>query len=59
MQVTDISLDHDLGYDERSTGFYVVLWIEEQVEVHSANVSARANMEAGIRAIVARANPHL
>ena len=68
-QVTEISLDHDLGDDERGTGYDVVLWIEEQValhgfippkiSVHSANVSARAKMEAGIRAIMARANTHL
>ncbi len=68
-EVVEISLDHDLGDDERGTGYDVVLWIEEQValngfvppqiSVHSANVSARAKMEAGIRAIMARANPHL
>lgn len=67
-QVTMISLDHDLGDDERGTGYDVVLWIEEQVAlygfvppkiaVHSANVSARNKMEAGIRAIMARANHH-
>lgn len=59
--VTDLSLDHDLGDDARGTGYDVVLWIEEQVAttnfqppeivVHSANVSARAKMEAGIRSI--------
>jgi hypothetical protein len=69
VQVTEISLDHDLGDDERGTGYDIVLWIEEQVvlhgfvppkiSVHSANVSARAKMEAGIRAIIARANSHL
>ncbi len=68
-QVTEISLDHDLGDDERGTGYDVVLWIEEQValygfvppkiSVHSANVSARVKMESGIRAIMARVNPHL
>ena len=68
-QVTEISLDHDLGDDERGTGYDVVLWIEEQValhgfvppkiSVHSANVSARAKMEAGIRTIIARAISHL
>jgi hypothetical protein len=67
--VVEISLDHDLGDDERGTGYEVVLWIEEQVAlhgfvppqitVHSANVSARAKMEAGIQAIMARANPQL
>lgn len=68
-QVIEISLDHDLGDDERGTGYDVVLWIEEQVilhgfvppqiSVHSANVSARAKMELGIRAIMARVNSHL
>ena len=60
-QVTEISLDHDLGDDERGTGYDVVTWIEEAValegfvppiiRVHSANSSARMKMEAGIRAI--------
>jgi len=59
--VTEISLDHDLGDDERRTGYDVVLWIEEAVVtrgfrppamyVHSANTSARSKMEAGIAAI--------
>ena len=60
-EVTDLSLDHDLGDDERGTGYDVLFWIEEQVamegfvppamSVHSANSSARIKMEAGIRAI--------
>ena len=29
--VTEISLDHDLGDDDRGTGYDVVLWIEEAV----------------------------
>lgn len=59
--VTDLSLDHDLGDDERGTGYDVVLWIEKAVatrgfkpprmKVHSANSSARLKMEAGIRSI--------
>ena len=59
--VTHLSLDHDLGDDNHGTGYDVVLWIEEQVAttnfqppeiaVHSANVSARTKMEAGIRSI--------
>ncbi len=62
--VTEISLDHDLGDDERGTGYDVVLWIEEAValrgfkppkmSVHSANSSARMKMEAGIAAIERR-----
>ena len=60
--VEEISLDHDLGDDERGTGYDVVLWIEEQVitagftpprmTVHSANTSAREKMERGIAAII-------
>jgi hypothetical protein len=59
--VEEISLDHDLGDDERGTGYDVVLWIERavatagfvppRIRVHSANSSARAKMEAGIEAI--------
>lgn len=60
-EVTEISLDHDLGDDEHGTGYDVVLWIEEAVfidgfeppiiYVHSANSSARAKMELGIKNI--------
>ena len=60
-QVTEISLDHDLGDDERGTGYDVILWIEEavvlrgfvppKVLVHSANASAREKMLAGIQSI--------
>lgn len=60
-QVEELSLDHDLGDDERGTGYDVVLWIEEAVvlrgfkppkmAVHSANSSAREKMLAGIRSI--------
>jgi len=62
-EVTEVSLDRDLGDDDRGTGYDVVLWIEEQVALHgfvppmmsvrSANVSARTKMENGIRAIEA------
>ena len=55
--VTDVSLDHDLGDDERGTGYDVILWIENAVvtngfqpptvTVHSAISSARLKMEAG------------
>lgn len=64
--VSEISLDHDLGNDDRGTGYDVVLWVEEQVvtrgfsppkmSVHSANPSARLKMESGIRSIEARAS---
>jgi|SRR4051812_10575371 hypothetical protein len=60
--VTEVSLDHDLGNDEKGTGYDVVLWIEEAValrgfkppklSVHSANSSARLKMERGIENIV-------
>jgi len=56
-----ISLDHDLGDDDHGTGYDVILWIEEavvnnnfkppEIIVHSANVSARIKMEAGIKNI--------
>lgn len=60
-EVVELSLDHDLGDDERGTGYAVVLWIEESVamrgfkppkiHVHSANSSAREKMERGVAAI--------
>lgn len=56
--VEAVSLDHDLGDDQRGTGYDVVLWLEEAVitkgfvppvvTVHSANISARRKMEQGI-----------
>ncbi len=68
--VKEISLDHDLGDDERGTGYDVVLWIEEavftqgfkppKIKVHSANSSARLKMELGIKKIESkhRSNIH-
>ena len=60
-QIEELSLDHDLGNDERGTGYDVILWIEEavalygfippKISVHSANSSAVAKMLAGIQAI--------
>lgn len=60
-QVTEISLDHDLGDDDRGTGNDVIQWIEEQVvtnnfippviRVRSANISAKQKMELGISSI--------
>ena len=57
-EVEEISLDHDLGDDDRGTGYDVVLWIEREVatngfhppeiRVHSVNSSARQKMELGI-----------
>lgn len=59
--VTELSLDHDLGDDKRGTGNDVIVWIEEAVatskfnppiiKVHSANISARIKMEKGIESI--------
>jgi hypothetical protein len=59
--VSEISLDHDLGDDDRGTGYDVITWIEEAVvvrgfsppiiRVHSANPAARTRMELGIAAI--------
>jgi len=66
-EVEELSLDHDLGDDERGTGYDVVLWIEEavalhqfkppKITVHSANSSAREKMLAGIRSIERLAPP--
>ncbi|MCP3139621.1 cyclic-phosphate processing receiver domain-containing protein [Pyxidicoccus xibeiensis] len=60
-QVTELSLDHDLGDDEHGTGYDVLLWLEEavatrgfvppRVRVHSANSSARLKMEQAIARI--------
>lgn len=58
-KVTELSLDHDLGDDERGTGYDVVVWLEEavatrafvppqRISVHSANIAARRRMLAGI-----------
>lgn len=59
--VTELSLDHDLGDDEHGTGYDVIIWIEEAVatsgfrpphiKVHSANPSATVKMELGIQSI--------
>jgi len=60
-QVTELSLDHDLGDDAHGTGYDVLLWLEEAVatrgfvppptRVHSANSSARQKMEMAIARI--------
>lgn len=62
--VAELSLDHDLGDDQRGTGYDVLLWIEERVvrdgfippilHVHSANPAARLRMQAAIAAITSR-----
>jgi|ERR1022692_1029267 hypothetical protein len=61
--VTHLSLDHDLGDDQRGTGYDVLLWIEQEValcqftppamiEVHSANPAGRKRMLAAIESIL-------
>jgi hypothetical protein len=60
-QVTDLSLDHDLGDDARGTGYTVILWLEEavalrgfkppRITIHTSNASARDKMEAGVRSM--------
>lgn len=59
--VEEISLDHDLGNDDRGTGYDVLIWIENavamehfnppKIKIHSANVSARRKMELAINNI--------
>lgn len=56
-----ISLDHDLGDDERGTGYDVLSWIEHRVALagfeppeillHTANPVARDRMRAAVAAI--------
>lgn len=56
--VEEISLDHDLGDDNKGTGYDVLVWIENavvmegfnppKIKIHSANVSARRKMELAI-----------
>ena len=59
--VEEVSLDHDLGDDQRGTGYDVILWIERavateglippRIHVHSANSAARERMEQGVASI--------
>ena len=59
--VTELSLDHDLGDDAHGTGYDVLLWIEEavavrgfrppRISVHSANPAAGQRMLHAIAAI--------
>lgn len=63
-EVTELSLDHDLGDDNRGTGYDVLVWIEEAIamhgfvppviNVHSANPAAVQRMEAALRSIAKR-----
>jgi hypothetical protein len=59
--VEELSLDHDLGDDQRGTGYDVLTWLEEavalrgfkppRIAVHSANPAAKVRMQAAIAAI--------
>lgn len=60
--VVEISLDHDLGDDEKyGTGYTVACWIEEavalrgfeppEIKIHSANNVGRARMQRAIESI--------
>lgn len=62
-EVNTLSLDHDLGDDDKiGTGYDVLNWIEQQVAeamfvppamlIHSSNSSARVKMELAIRSII-------
>ncbi|EJT86038.1 cyclic-phosphate processing receiver domain-containing protein [Pseudomonas asiatica] len=61
-KVEVLSLDHDLGDDQRGTGYDVITWIEQEVAldrftpplilVHSANPVAAQLMRAGIKSIL-------
>lgn len=66
--VTHLSLDHDLGDDQRGTGYDVLLWVEHEVasskftppakiDVHSANLAARNRMLAAIESIFRMYSP--
>lgn len=59
--VTEISLDHDLGNDSKGTGYDVLIWIERMVVIknyhppeiiiHTSNPSAKKKMELAVSAI--------
>lgn len=61
-EVTELSLDHDLGDDDHGTGYTVILWIEEAVATrgfvppsifaHTSNASALQKMQQGIASIM-------
>lgn len=63
-EVTELSLDHDLGDDSHGTGYDVLVWIEEAIalngfvppaiKIHSANPAAVQRMEAALRSIASR-----
>ena len=57
-----LSLDHDLGDDQRGTGYDVMLWIKRKVAlngfspptilIHSANPAAAQRMKAGVETVL-------
>lgn len=59
--VTELSLDHDLGDDTRGTGYDVLTWLEQvafdgtlrmpEISIHSANAVGRQRMAAAIQSI--------
>jgi hypothetical protein len=59
--VTDISLDHDLGLFDGDNGYVVICWIEEalhfkkipkpNITIHTSNPSARYKMELTLKRI--------
>jgi len=60
--VSHLSLDHDLGDDQRGTGYDVLLWIEQEaalqsffppeITIHTANPAARMRMLAAVNSIL-------
>lgn len=69
-QVSDLSLDHDLGNDNRGTGYTLIAWLEEQVAVnklrppahisiHSGNPVGRTRMQAAIDGIKRTAKSYI
>ncbi len=65
-EVTHLSLDHDLGDDERGTGYGILRWVEEavatrgfrppEIRIHSGNPPAHERMLAAVRSIERLAN---
>ena len=59
--VSELSLDHDLGDDEKGTGYTILVWIERMViakgftppniYIHTSNVSAKVKMVQAVQAI--------
>lgn len=64
LEVTHLSLDHDLGDPDEPTGYDIMGWIEvrvhfenfplPEIKFHTANPTGRANMQAALDAIKRR-----